>query len=239
MQRIAASDTTAMRKALVQTMGWDVGPPEATIADSEREYRGGEVIWRKHLIVLLQHAAFQALVLIAAIYLLIAGIIGMFPFSDPVGGITIIILIVGMVFALIWFSYGYDAWNKDIYIVTDKMIIDIDGSPFGIGPEKRREGTFGVVQNITYVSPSFFSRLINMGDVVIETAGTMDTFTFEQVHDYKGVQREVSRRLFAFKERVRQQKRTEDEKRFTQWLGEYHTMSGEVGEIAPKGQPQP
>jgi len=250
-QRVAASDTTAMRRALAQTMNWPIGPVESTIplkenkdqAADERKfriiprlsiYKDDKIIWRKHPWVLFKNVLLQSLVLIGLFYLLISGLTGFFPFSKPMSGPVFVLLIVLIFFSFSWFSYGLDDWRKDIYIVTNDRIIDIEGSPFNLGPEQRREGTFGVIQNITYRSPSFFTRVLNMGDVIIETAGTMDTFTFEQVYDYRAVQREISKRLFAFKEQQRQKTRAKDEKRFTKWLGEYHTLSGEVGEIDVK-----
>lgn len=250
-QRVAASDTTAMRRTLVQTMGWSVGPIESTIPLKKNEeqklkkYRlplprltirkGDKIIWRKHPWVLLKNVWLQSLALLGLFYLLIAGLGGFFPFSSQMSGPIFILLVVLIFFAFSWFSYGLDDWRKDIYIVTNDRILDIEGSPFNLGPEQRREGTFGVIQNITYQSPSFFTRVLNMGDVVIETAGTMDTFTFDHVYDYRGVQQEISKRLFAFKEQQRQKERKKNEDRFSKWLGEYHTMSGEVGEITPKG----
>ncbi len=251
-QRVAASDTTAMRRALAQTMNWPIGPVESTIPLKENEEqavekskfhimprlsirKGDKIIWRKHPWVLLKNVWLQLLVLAGLFYLLIAGLVGFVPFSEQMNGPVFILLVVLIFFSFFWFSYGADDWRKDIYIVTNDRIIDIEGSPFDLGPEQRREGTFGVIQNITYKSPSYFTRVLNMGDVVIETAGTMDTFTFKQVYDYRGVQQEISKRLFAFKEQQRQKERAKGEKRFTQWLGEYHTMSGEVGEIEIKG----
>ena len=251
-QRVAASDTTAMRRALAQTMNWPIGPVESTIPLKENEEqavekskfhimprlsirKGDKIIWRKHPWVLLKNVWLQLLVLAGLFYLLIAGLAGFVPFSEQMNGPVFILLVVLIFFSFFWFSYGADDWRKDIYIVTNDRIIDIEGSPFDLGPEQRREGTFGVIQNITYKSPSYFTRVLNMGDVVIETAGTMDTFTFKQVYDYRGVQQEISKRLFAFKEQQRQKERAKGEKRFTQWLGEYHTMSGEVGEIEIKG----
>ncbi len=250
-QRVAASDTTAMRRALAQTMSWPIGPVESTIPlkkNEEQEVKKSKfhimprltirkddkIIWRKHPWVLLKNVWLQSLVLVGLFYLLITGLGGIFPFSKQMSGPIFILLVVLIFFSFFWFSYGADDWRKDIYIVTSDRIIDIEGSPFDLGPEQRREGTFGVIQNITYKSPTVFTRMLNMGDVVIETAGTMDTFTFKQVYDYRGVQQEISKRLFAFKEQQRQKERAKDEKRFTQWLGEYHTLSGEVGEITPK-----
>ncbi len=251
-QRVAASDTIAMRRALAQTMNWPIGPVESTIPlktneeqeTKKRRYpipiprltirKDDKIIWRKHPWVLFKNVWLQSLVLVGLFYLLMTGLGGFFPFSKQMSGPVFILLIVLIFFSFSWFSYGLDDWRKDIYIVTNDRIIDIEGSPFDLGPEQRREGTFGVIQNITYKSPNYFTRVLNMWDVVIETAGTMDTFTFKQVYDYRGVQQEISKRLFAFKEQQRQKERAKGEKRFTQWLGEYHTMSGEVGEITPK-----
>lgn len=195
-----------------------------------KESDGKQITWRKHHLILLKNALLPALLLFASLYALTAALFGLAPFPSPAPMLLLPLSLVSAI-TFFWYIYKYDTWRKDIYIVTDTNIIDIKGSPLNLGAETRREGPFGAVQNITYHTPSYFTRLFNMGNVVIETAGTMDTFTFEQVYDYKGVQQEVSRRLFAYKEKERQKARSDEEKRFTRWFGEYHEMT----QYAPEG----
>ena len=260
LERVQASDTSSIRKSLVSRMGWEVGPIEAstlvaTGAASQkkglqlprlvnyfiprvREQEGNTITWRKHYLVLWYHIWLPLVISFGVFYLLIAATFGLLPFPGPAPGLAMVALVVWFG-TLLWYIYRYDTWRKDVYTVTDSMIIDLKGSPLNLGPEERREGSFGVIQNTTYSTQTLFTRLLNMGDVVIETAGTMDTFTFDRVYDYKEVQQEISRRLLAFKENERQKQRANEERRYIRWLGEYHDLAQETGEVGVQKKDTP
>jgi len=123
-----------------------------------------------------------------------------------------------------WFIYRYDDWHKDVYMVTSDRIVDVDSSAFRLRGEERREGTFDVIQNITYAIPGFFHKLLNMGDVTIETAGTEKTFTFQGVFDPSTVQQEIFNRTVAYQESRRQRDRVREDTRMAEWFGEYHHL---------------
>ena len=252
MERVAASDTAAIRKSLVERMNWDVGPLEAPplVSTGTKPYRGrfqlpellsyfvpkvkeqegNTIIWRKHYFILLKLVAAPIVAIFVGLYFLLAAILPLFPFDHPT--LSLILPLIGVWLLLwVWYAYQYDTWRKDVYIVSDNSIIDLKGSPFSLGSETKREGPFSNIQNTTYSTKSFFTRFLNMGDVVIETAGTADTFTFEQVFDYKGVQQEISKRLLTYKEDQRRKTRAVEEKRYTRWLGEYHDLAQKAGEV--------
>lgn len=252
MERVRASDTAAIRKSLVNRMRWDVGPVEASTLVATgaapvkkglqlpamvnyfiprvREQQGNTITWRKHYFILLKLITLPTIAIFVSLYLILAALLGLSPFSNPTPGLVLPLIILWLLI-FVWYAYQYDTWTKDIYIVTDTAIIDLKGSPFSLGREERREGPFGNIQNTTYTTASFFTRLLNMGDVVIETAGTADTFTFKQVYDYREVQREVSKRLLAYQEGERKKNRADEERQFTRWLGEYHDLAKATGEV--------
>jgi len=260
IERVQASDTSSIRKSLVSRMGWQVGPIEAStllatgsasqkqglqlprlvnyFVPRVREQQGNTITWRKHYLILWYYIWLPLFVSFGTFYLLIAALFGLLPFPEPAPSLALMAF-VAWFGALLWYIYRYDTWRKDVYTVTDTLIIDIKGSPLNLGPEQRREGSFGVIQNTTYSTPTLFTRILNMGDVIIETAGTMATFTFHQVYDYKEVQQEVSRRLLAFKENERRKQRTNEERQYIRWLGEYHDLAQETGEVGmqKKGNP--
>ena len=266
-ERVEASDMTAIRKSLVDRMGWD---DAVAIEESVRFVRAEEpkkpsnpilsrlkharmppavnyaiprvkeyvpdknmIIWRKHYFILLQLAILPVIALFTIFYLILASLLGLFPFIGPGNFFITFVLIVLWIVNWVWYFYQYDTWRKDIYMVTRTSISDIHGSPFGLGKEESREGTFDNIQNTTYVSPNIFTKILNMGDVVIETAGTADTFTFKQVYNYKEVQQEVSKRLLAFKEGERKKTRDAEERRYIRWLGEYHDLAEKSGQLQP------
>jgi uncharacterized membrane protein YdbT with pleckstrin-like domain len=246
IERIQAADLGSIREALATRMEWNVlhdavAPIDVRPADIRaeqtrhlprlldyliprmREVNGNTILWRKHFFILLKEIALPTLALVAATYLLLASFLAIIPFS------TIDLMLSAVLVAIwtataIWYLWQYDDWRKDVYIVSEKEIVDVQSSAFRLMGEKARRGTFDTVQNINFESPNFFARLINMGTVTIETAGTAETFTFEQVFKPREVQQEVFKRWVNFKEVRRRAEREAEEARFTQWLYEYDTM---------------
>jgi predicted nuclease of restriction endonuclease-like RecB superfamily len=68
-----------------------------------------------------------------------------------------------------------------------------------------------------------------MGDVVIETAGTMATFTFKSVYDPSKVQEEVFNRMVVFQQRQREMVRDTTAEQFVQAVTEYHHLAEKSG----------
>jgi hypothetical protein len=128
----------------------------------------------------------------------------------------------------------YDGWQRDRYLVTGRRIIDIEGTPFRLGGERRREGTFDNIQNITYDIPNLFWQLLNMGNVVIETAGTEATFTFDMVYDPSGVQEEIFNRMVLYQQRQRERERDNTTAQLVEVIGEYHRLMEKTGTLTKR-----
>ena len=122
------------------------------------------------------------------------------------------------------FQGDFNAWKKDVYILTDTQIIDIESSAFRL-ISRRREGTFDNIQGVFSDVPGFFYKLINMGNVVIETAGTQDTFTFDKVFDPASVNREIFNRWAAYQQREREKARDSTTSQVLEVLKEYHYLT--------------
>ncbi|RME61137.1 hypothetical protein D6779_00650, partial [Candidatus Parcubacteria bacterium] len=182
-----------------------------------------QITWRKHPFLLISTVLPLLILTIILFWLTLAALVGIFPFSTANGWLGLIfgLLAAG---ALGTTLTRYDGWRRDLYIVTDRRIIDIEGTPFRLRGEKRREGTFDNIQNITYNIPNFFHKLLNMGDVIIETAGTQATFTFEQVYNPSGVQEEIFNRMVAFQQKEREKQRDATTEELVEMLAEYHHL---------------
>lgn len=191
---------------------------------------GNQVIWRKHWLVLVGELwppvlgmLFSAALLVAL--LLYPGPLAFIP--RPLLALAATILLVA---SLAWYLWRYDGWRNEVYIVTDTQVIDVTSSPFRVRGESRREGTFDVIQTIYYDIPNFFARLINMGNVYIDTAGTSKAFTFEQVHGPSEVQEEIFHRMVAYRERAQQEARQRQREEFSEWFRIYHQETGQAGQ---------
>jgi hypothetical protein len=187
--------------------------PRLAIVDND------SIAWRKHWLVLARKVL-PPLTLLAA-----AAAMTVILFRWDEDNLPLIAVSSALALgALIWYLMRYDDWHRDVYIVTGNRIIDVDSSAFRLRGERRREGTFDAVQNVTYTIPNFAARLLNMGDVVIETAGTQRTFTFNSVFDPSGIQQEIFNRWDAYHEERRHRERESEAARLAEWIGEYHEL---------------
>jgi hypothetical protein len=109
--------------------------------------------------------------------------------------------------------------------------VDVDSSSFRLRGESRREGTFDVIQNITYSIPGFVNQILNMGNVVIETAGTAETFTFLSVFSPSSVQQEIFDRWAAFQEGRHRREQENQAQRMAEWIGEYHQLQASTPRV--------
>ena len=63
-----------------------------------------------------------------------------------------------------------------------------------------------------------------MGDVIIETAGSEETFTFNKVFDPASVREEVFNRWAVYQQREREKTRDSTHKQVMEVLKEYHKL---------------
>jgi membrane protein YdbS with pleckstrin-like domain len=184
------------------------------------------ITWRKHYLVLLQHVLLPVLVLLGSLYLFLASLVGLPPFANrEVWEPLFWVFGLAVLGSFFWYIWEYDTWRRDVYILTDTKIIDIESTAFRLRGEKVREGSFDSIQNITYDLPNIFYRLINLGNVVIQTAGTGGHFTFKQVFNPSSVQEEIFRRWDAYQRQKREKQRDDATRQMVSVLGEYHEMT--------------
>ena len=177
------------------------------------------IVWRRHWIFLLSGVTRPALLALLCGGLAAFGASGL---PTMVVGLTPAYpLIMGAlaVFGVGWTWWEANDWSNDLYVVTDERIIDIDKRPLFFA-EERREAPLGMIQNVSSEMPSFWAAVLNYGDVLVQTAGAGE-FTFEQVPDPREVQREVFRRMEAFRERQRRLEAEGRRHEFADWLAAY------------------
>ncbi|MCL4303393.1 MAG: cyclic nucleotide-binding domain-containing protein [Anaerolineae bacterium] len=254
-ERAAASDRAATRSLIAERMNRDLlETPAAVTAPARKPSQiiavpkvpvpklglgyfipriqqvktegGVQVItWRKHYLILLQHVLLPVLTLLGSAYLFIATLVGLPPFNGGVWGPLVWIFGLAILGSFFWYLWEYDTWRRDVYILTNVKIIDIESTAFRLRGEKVREGSFDSIQSITYDMPNIFYRLINLGDVVIRTAGTGGHFTFKQVFNPSLVQEETFRRWDAYQRQMREKQRDDTTRQVVSVLGEYHEMT--------------
>lgn len=199
----------------------------------------GEVMWRKHWYILVKKTTVPLLALLFVVSLITAllspvrliwGIsISLLPYLIALS----VLLFLG---SLGWLWWNYEDWRNDTYTVTTTSIIDVESAPFGLR-EQRRVGSLEDVELIYSYIPNFLAKLIKLGDVFIDTAGSPKAYTFESVYDPIAVQREVSSRIYAYRERKSQQTVRAEAERWADWFAEYHGVVSGQGQEEGKSLP--
>ncbi|MBI1878080.1 MAG: cyclic nucleotide-binding domain-containing protein [Chloroflexi bacterium] len=216
-----SSQGVGLPKVSLPKIGLGYFVPRTALISTER---GDRVItWRKHYLILLRHILLPAIAIMVSLYLFSASLFGWPPFVYQVVWEPLYWLLgLAVLGSLFWYTWEYDSWRRDVYILTSNKIVDKEGTAFRLFGEKVREGNFDSIQSITYDLPNIFYRLINLGDVIIQTAGTGGNFTFKQVFNPSSVQEEIFRRWDAYQKQKREKQRDETTRQVVTVLGEYH-----------------
>ncbi len=181
---------------------------------------GDRITWRKHWIFLLRKASLPFIAFLATTALVAISLLRIptgYRFAAFLASLVI------WVASLIWLWWRVEDWGNDLYIVTDRLIIDIERKPLFFS-EERRQATFDMIQNVSLRKEGLLPALLNYGDVVIQTAGALGELTFAGVSDPIRVQREIFRRVDEYHEASRRRERRQERTEISKWFREYHEM---------------
>ena len=190
-----------------------------------REEADGVVTWRKHWLILLRKTILQVLVMVA---LLVLG--RAFPWMGALSAFMAVAWL-GMLFAL-WYMYA--DWRNDVYQVAGTRIVDMTQRPLW-GRKIRKEGELANIQNVTYRIKGPIQAFLNVGDVIIETAGRTENFQFVGVYNPREVANEIWRRLARFRREQEHKERMGERQTLGDWFEEYARLTGEARQKPGKG----
>lgn len=103
------------------------------------------------------------------------------------------IVIIGSVYYLglvTWFFIRWIDFYLDLAIVTDQKVVDID--QFGLFRRNVAELKHDVVQDVTTNKAGILQTFFDFGDVVIQTAGEQENFTFRTIPHPDEVARKIT-----------------------------------------------
>jgi hypothetical protein len=197
----------------------------------------GEVTWRKHWYVLLKKVAVPLLALFLAAGLMVASFFAppaIGPLSNsPIFSYLTALSALSLLPLFGWLWWRYEDWRNDIYTVTATSIIDRESAPFGFR-ERKRVGSLEDIESIYSDVPNFLARIINLGDVIIDTAGSPKAYTFESVYNPLAVQQEIFSRIYAYREQKSRTASQAEMKRWADWFTDYHRLASGQGQ--PEGE---
>jgi len=194
--------------------------------------QGNQVVWRKHWIYLLKRAylAFPALLLATAVVIAILASERLADFRVPL--LTVFLFL--WVIALFWVWWEWTDWRNDEYIVTDSMVIDVTKKPLFFD-QVRLEAPLDMIQNISLKKPGFWSNVLDYGEVLIQTAGSQGSLKFAGVHHPAEVQREIFRRLDAYREAKQRREREQKRGELSTWFQVYEEIKRSSEQQPPTG----
>ena len=99
-------------------------------------------------------------------------------------GIIVYLLFIWLYFLLVWTDYYLDVW-----IVTDKRIINIELK--SLFARTVSEQKLYRIQDVTSELKGFFSTILDFGTVYVQTAGEKERFIFKQIPNPYGVARKI------------------------------------------------
>jgi len=185
-----------------------------------------QVIWHKHPYVL-----FTKIWWVVLLSLLLLGLMLMTWRLSRLWLMAVLVLaFLAMAAKIAWEVVD---WRNDIYAITDDRVIDIEKVPFKA--ESRLEARLDRIQNVRYLKPSVLARILNFGNVRLETAGR-EPFTFEYVRNPEAVQQEISRRLERYRRRMWQREKEAREEEILRILARYHRNVIERGGGSPESE---
>ncbi len=165
-------NATFMQAAMLRIVEW--------LPRMRVETADGVVTWRKHWWVLLRSTGLVALAALAAL--------AAWSRTLAVGGpLPARAWLVATAVLAAWAIYRYEDWRNDLYVLTDEHIVDVERRPFGLH-EDRRQARLTQIQDIRHVVPNPLATLLNFGFVMVETAATTGSFTFDNIYNPAGVQ---------------------------------------------------
>jgi len=132
------------------------------------------------------------------------------------------IFLLSLIVSFLWCAWEFYLWNNDLYIVDENNIVTSKRIPI-LGKQETSQSSLGVIQNVTMIVPFWWSSLIKLGHVTIETA--RDEFEFHNVYDPDAVNREIARRMGAFEERRRQEERERLKTDLREYIVVYDTIT--------------
>lgn len=111
-----------------------------------------------------------------------------------------LVALVGVLVGAIWGGLVYLNYADDVFILTTDRIIDIDRFVF-IFFEGRKQAEYSRVQDVRVSVDTLLGRILNYGDIMVETAGRLPNIDMSDIPEPFKVQDLIFSRMTALRER--------------------------------------
>lgn len=180
---------------------------------------GLTVTWRRHWIAILEAIWLPLAIgsVLTVVILLLAQWTG-----GKVPPSLVLLYAAVMFIDIICFLWRFEDCQNDYLQVTATRLIQVDQLPLFLR-EQRREANLEQVTNVRF-KQGLLGKILNYGDVFVETAAPVGTFHFQRIARPQEVQREI----FAHKDAARQRRYAEEARQrrreMLEWLSAYDEL---------------
>ena len=223
LQRWLAGDNPEL-DAEISAGPADDGAPPRPIAGTNGyfsttiEMSNGDIVYRKHISVWLQHTFIPIVItLLAATGLLLTFTVVSPELRVVTFPVAMVALLVGGV-AYYWMDWD---WRNDLYIISDDTITLVHKRPFFL-QNLRDQVLVERIDNVESVTTGLLPAIMKYGDVRMSLVGADDQKLFHKVSKPQLIQQEISRRQFQKEAR----RARYDAMQQRQILGEYLGAAG-------------
>lgn len=184
--------------------------------------RGSTVTWRKEHLVLFEQIAPAFALFTVVIFLTIFFVTSGVPY-DLINNGVYGALAVLMLATIAWAAWELEDWRRDLYILSDAEIVDIESLPFGLRySEKKAE--LRNIQDVTTSRTGFINVMLDYGNVDTRVAGNAAPFTFTNVKHPRLVADEITERIEALKLRGQERTHREQTRTIVDAIVAYHRL---------------
>lgn len=186
------------------------------------ERANGAILWRKHWIVLIGEVFSPLLFLM----LWLAGfVVGLVALQNEMFSWVPFVLFAGvtLIVAIVWLYWQYEDWRNDVYILTQDAVVDEQRLPLGFEAQIRR-APLGTIQDIQYEIPNPVYTILNVGNVLIQTASVEGQLTFNNVAKPRDVTREIYERLRVREEAAQARRERQRDEAIAEMLALYDNI---------------
>ncbi len=139
---------------------------------------------RQHWLALVLDARNAIGIWVITLLLFLASVI--FKFTGDVSKYVGIIVLVLFLVGLVMFAYRYIEWINEAYIVTNRRILKVEG----VLNKKSMDSSLEKINDLT-LEENLLGRMLNYGDLEIDTASDVAIDRFHMLRDAKSFKKEM------------------------------------------------
>lgn len=138
-------------------------------------------IIRRHVFVLFKENIFSIL------FLVVSFVVMAMYFKYNIWIIFVVSFLI-FFFCVISLFYHYFTWEKDVYIITDRRIVDVDQKT--LFAKTQKEAFLDKIQDVTMEISGISGALFKYGNVLVKTASD-NSLTLDDVHRPEKIQKTI------------------------------------------------